>query len=109
MMKRYKLTPYSIGFHDKWEFEMAEQPQGEYIKYLDVPQWVSVKERLPEKNIEVLVILKGCSTGKIIQRTANTVNADDHDWESDGYEIANCWDLTHWMPLPEPPEDIDDE
>ena len=108
-MKRYKLTPYSIGFHNKWEFEMVEHPQGEYVKYSDGPQWVSVRERLPERDIEVLVALKGCMTGKRIQRTANIVKADDHNWESDGFEIANCWDITHWMPLPNPPEESDDE
>jgi len=99
-MKRYnfsQVTPYTqVGL-------MKEHSQGEYVKYSDLPQWVSVEERLPERDIEVLVILKGCSTGKIIQRTANIVNADDHNWESDGYEIANCWDVTHWQPLPNPP------
>jgi len=69
--------------------------------------WISVDDGLPEKFTEVSIVLLG-SSGKQIQRTGEIVKATDHDWESDGHEIANCWNVTHWKyqdPLPKPPGD----
>ena len=61
--------------------------------------WISVEDRLPEKNVPVLV------------------------WEKQGFAYvdrleAECaWQIasthhaivTHWLPLPEPPEEVQDE
>jgi len=66
-------------------------------------EWIDVRDELPKRGREVLISLRGCDSGRQIVRTAEMVCEDDHDWESDGFEIANCWDLTHWMPLPPPP------
>lgn len=66
-------------------------------------QWINIKDKLPKKNVEVLGALKGCDSGKYVLRPVEYVHADDHEWESEGFEIANCWDVTHWMPMPEPP------
>ena len=57
-------------------------------------EWISVKDRLPKKNINVLVVAKGevheGSIGRVFWCIPNF----------DGY--CNN-DITHWMPLPEPP------
>ena len=58
---------------------------------LKKPQWISVKERLPENGIEVLVVSDG-ETG-----------ASWHEKGEFGWAIGGT--VTHWMPLPEPPEE----
>ena len=66
-------------------------------------EWVSVKERLPEVGTEVLGASKGAASGSYRLNVLIHVDENDHDWQFDGCEIANCWTVTHWMFLPEPP------
>ena len=55
-------------------------------------QWISVKERLPEDDVDVLT------------RRATGMGVESHcgfGWSFDEYN--GKWIVTHWMPLPEPP------
>lgn len=55
--------------------------------------WVSVDARLPEEDVEVLGV---CDDGFFwVTSHHNSFFTDDH------YEFV---EITHWMPLPEPPE-----
>ena len=57
-------------------------------------EWISVKDRLPEEKVKVLVVLGSNIRGKRIcidQRISG-------NWRGLGRLV------THWMPLPEPPE-----
>lgn len=57
-------------------------------------EWISVKDRLPEPNQDVLAIH---SEGII------DINFLDH---YTGFLFENLYgEITHWMPLPEPPEE----
>lgn len=56
------------------------------------PQWIPVTERLPEDTDDVLVY-----TNKV---TKARYGCDG--WHGQGGRWTN---VTHWMPLPEPPED----
>lgn len=63
-------------------------------------EWVSVEERLPEKYTDVLVY---CFSGSIEVALID----GDGVW---GDGVATLGELygdgvTHWMPIPEPPED----
>ena len=64
-------------------------------------KWISVKDRLPECGIEVLVWRKGTDVGCDYLTT--------HGEDAFGNDILK-WDVfedekfTHWMPLPEPPK-----
>ena len=69
-----------------------------------MPRWISVKERLPEDHVRVLV----CNDeGKMI--TAE--RAEDDWWHTYCAYDVDRWDalesgvITHWMPLPEPPKE----
>lgn len=75
-------------------------------------EWISVKERLPEKSGSYLVCYK---TGvvKIITYFTGTIAPNHETWCEDGpgfyilinkvgYNISDS--VTHWMPLPEPPK-----
>jgi hypothetical protein len=65
------------------------------------PQWISVKERLPEMNEWVLV------DGPIIVRLIEPPSSNwkgAYAWETDHESFYDFKDVTHWMPLPKPPE-----
>ena len=58
-----------------------------------VPEWISVKDRLPEKNTSVLA---STDNGIVFQCL---YAYDEWDlWE--GNEV----NITHWQPMPQPPE-----
>jgi len=57
-------------------------------------EWISVKDRLPEIGVEVLIYEPGC----LIQ--INFRDDDDY-WDCDGVVSR----ITHWMPLPKPPKE----
>ena len=57
--------------------------------------WVSVKDRMPEENVPVLVWeLQGFAYVDIYK---------DGAWRIGTPELAK---LTHWMPIPEPPKEV---
>lgn len=60
-------------------------------------EWIRVKDRLPETWVEVLVFVPdvGCEVAWLCGSTGFW------RWVWTGESIIN--DVTHWMPLPEPP------
>lgn len=82
-------------------------------------EWISVKERLPQKHTNVLcnvINSNNCNIQIILTREYKTHDGIEcwlanfifkpADKESDDMmpEIPDSW-VTHWMPLPEPPKD----
>lgn len=67
-----------------------------------VPQWISVDERKPEKNIEVLIAFRDVTLPATGQYTASP--HDTWGWcfpkENDPEDTGP---ITHWMPLPAAP------
>lgn len=59
------------------------------------PQWISVKERLPEDVFENTIVL--------VWR-AGWHDYDTVRWKSRGFYDVNPETITYWMPLPEPPK-----
>lgn len=62
-----------------------------------ISQWISVKDRLPENCIEVLVYDTDC--GIVIGWHDKEIG----DFAADFISPLDA--VTHWMPLPEPPQD----
>ena len=59
------------------------------------PKWIPVTERLPAKYKDVLTYrLSGCDVDCCIDTKSGK-------WFGDA---ICCYDVTHWMPLPEPPK-----
>jgi hypothetical protein len=63
------------------------------IEYL-APRWISVEERLPEKHIGVIARCK--------DKYIDMMTYDGRHWNWNGRHQDS---VTHWMPLPEPPEE----
>ena len=70
-----------------------------------VPRWIPVEERLPEYGVRVLATdmyeeddCTGIWTREEDKDDADGCWHDEHDWWHALDEV------THWMPLPEPPE-----
>lgn len=79
------------------------------MEYAPVARWIPVEERLPEHNKSVLVY---CENTTI--QGGNTVHIGSCDTACGAWFLRTQpgvssfpnreWRVTHWMPLPEPPE-----
>lgn len=79
-------------------------------------EWISVEDRLPEdcidkskdiKQIKVLVAIKAKNGWTV--RTQNRCKNTHYEYFRDEPEVTWYWrhsagEVTHWMPLPEPPQ-----
>lgn len=66
--------------------------------------WVSVKDRMPEPNKDVLLAVYCEETDSYYQVIAWQTTSGD--WDSNDEVFCQYDDeVTHWMPLPEPPEE----
>lgn len=99
----------TMGFNDFEEFddetvdEIASHLIAHGVTFKDVPdtnvgEWISVKDRLPEENTEVLIY---CKTNR-----GKEVFFVDKIRYFRGLPIWQVWreKVTHWMPLPKPPK-----
>ena len=65
-------------------------------------EWVSVEDRLPERNLDNALILISFK-GKYLYYVAYF---EDGKWYVPNMYGRDCLkDVTHWMPLPEPPKE----
>lgn len=105
MMAEYIEREAAVCIRGKLEIE----------KSADVaPQWISVKDRLPEAGQEVLAISHGWGdrlvyVGQRKKMEAQTspltgITSKASDWLLWGWSYIREPQVTHWMPLPEPPK-----
>lgn len=66
-------------------------------------QWVSVKDRLPEEGVYVLVYDGNVNldNGCFFEIAAHRIFNNGSKFISGAYSLQG---ITHWMPLPKPPE-----
>ena len=77
-----------------------------------VPKWISVKDRMPEPNTDVLLIAHGWKERSVYIGRLRTVEptkswltgitSKGSDWTIWGFSYLVEPIVTHWMPLPEP-------
>ena len=81
------------------------------LRQQEHPQWISVKDRLPDYMGEVLVIVSGKPHENITLDGAYEIAEYDpvEGWILEMWPEWCSGVVTHWMPLPEPPEDDHDE
>lgn len=101
--------------HDHTNLYWRKPPQGDVRPLYTAPQpaipqgWVPVTERLPEKNIEVLICFAGQNT---LASTGQYTGSDKdvkgwcYPWENRAAtDTGDDPVVTHWMPLPPPPKE----
>ena len=81
-----------------------------YITQLEarVPKWISVKDRLPEDNVDVIVYAVSNNGGYTIVITFHThklYGLNIEGWAPPWQYFFMNYTITHWMPLPEPPKE----
>lgn len=70
--------------------------------------WISVKDRLPDFGTKVLTYSKfGHISDRILNKHVNANGAELLFFSPDGMQPGR--DITHWMPLPEPPKEGNDD
>ena len=79
------------------------------------PRWISVGERLPEEDQEVLLIAHGWEPqsmyiGHLHHVEAETswltgITSKESEWSISGWSYLRAPEVTHWMPLPQSPEE----
>lgn len=102
--------------------EACEPADCDWLRMLEedatiVPQWISVKDKLPEPEQDVLVIAHGWGNrllyiGSYQRAEAETswltgVTSKASDWSLWGWSYLKEPEVTHWMPLPDPPKDTE--
>ena len=79
----------------------------------EMPKWISVKERMPEAEQEVLVYAVGYDFGfegdTVMAITCPSMHRDGSMyWRSPWQYFQSDYKITHWMLMPDAPE-VDDE
>lgn len=67
-----------------------------------MPKWIPVTEQKPEKHKTILAYNPHYSN-------PYTCRWDGRDWWLDGGFGVKLLEISHWMPLPEPPKEEDDD
>ena len=68
-----------------------------------VPQWISVEDRLPIDRLSKYLVAFRDAGGSIVDM-ARYFPSDG--WTCDNWEVPQNL-ITHWMPLPEPPKEVE--
>ncbi len=73
-------------------------------------KWIKVEDGLPEDGVQVLFyhhfVVKGFYSSRYHGRGYfETAWLDDADFTGEGVRYKQHFDVTHWQPLPEKPED----
>ena len=82
---------------------LAEHAEIERLR--EAQRWIPVNERLPEDMTEVLALHGLCVTTAKYYHYCGLLSK--HGWyQIDGMKLGVSW-ATHWMPLPEPPQEAE--
>ena len=71
-------------------------------------EWISVKDGLPEDDVRVLVCGNGGDESHVIaitQYTHRKYGYNIEGWIEPWQYFFYNYEITHWMPLPEPPKE----
>ena len=97
-----KQAPFEGKVLDEWWWEEKIKIIADHLIANDVTvqEWISVKDRLPGKNVNCIVHYKHayCNNDGYW-----AIGSCFYDGEK--FQIGLAYKVTHWMPLPEPPKE----
>ena len=96
-----KQAPFEGKVLDEWWWEEKIKVIADHLiaNGVTVQEWISVKDRLPGKNVNCIVHYKHayCNNDGYW-----AIGSCFYDGEK--FQIGLAYKVTHWMPLPEPPK-----
>ncbi len=117
-LKRFYPAGFPIS-PEQWEKDVPEIMES-YAECCQESQWISIEERLPDFEIDVLVQRPNKYSGKVdiliaylqepnpIGQRYGRLGAPDSGITFDAYwvlpAISLLKNITHWRPLPKPPK-----
>ena len=97
-----KQAPFEGKVLDEWWWEEKIKIIADHLiaNGVTVQEWISVKDRLPGKNVNCIVHYKHayCNNDGYW-----AIGSCFYDGEK--FQIGLAYKVTHWMPLPEPPKE----
>ena len=97
-----KQAPFEGKVLDEWWWEEKIKVIADHLiaNGVTVQEWISVKDRLPGKNVNCIVHYKHayCNNDGYW-----AIGSCFYDGEK--FQIGLAYKVTHWMPLPEPPKE----
>lgn len=88
-----------IDINEKHNKRIAEQDK-KLAALREQAGWIPVSEKLPENKKAVLI---WCPMYKNIYTAY--LDPSDNTWQHFGSHLHSCSNVTHWMPLPAPPQE----
>ena len=70
-------------------------------------EWISVKDRLPNPSETVGYTWNGSMIGHEDRYNHAKEMFEEAILDYERFKYVECSDITHWMPLPEPPRDYE--
>lgn len=92
------LLPYAYDNHQRRK--VVDEACRVTVDELRKRQWISVKDKLPDKAEDVLVCFKTLGGLSFVHIARYSYN----EWLMDGRSLSYSNKITHWMPMPESPE-----
>ena len=75
------------------------------ISYVqEKPQWISTKDRLPDFEGCLLCMVNSIAVPYLRMQVILYYDYDERNFMDDSNNVVDIGRITHWMPLPEPPE-----
>ncbi len=95
------------GFKDAYlaGYQAAKDQLADADKVM--PQWISVKDRLPEINQQFIAFVENkevCNCSRYQNRSSDN-SPSFYASTKTGLLICGLESISHWMPLPEPPKE----
>lgn len=97
----YDIPGKCLGTLAKDAFVYIQQLEQRLVEANETsPRWISVKKRLPEDGQKIIAAFRDSGGWIVDQARYGNGEFDFASW-------AYVWDdnITHWMPLPEPPKE----
>ena len=101
-----KLIPLAVNAIEELnraQKNWIEQERNALLK--SIPRWISVEERLPEIKEPVLAMVHWDDFGDTMMCYGCRYKTRWYLWNCVEGELLKNFTVTHWMPLPEPPEE----